>query len=75
MSVVVPLCRAMNDELMRAVEDLEQVAANLTDVSMRLLSEAISDGSTERPALEKRVSQARRAVEKAIHLLSGLKND
>lgn len=48
---------------------LEVIAEELNDCSMRILSDAISSGATARPALEKQVSQARRAVEKAIQLL------
>jgi hypothetical protein len=39
---------------------------------MTLLRDAIERGETARPGDEKTVSQARRAVDKAIHLLSGL---
>jgi biotin operon repressor len=51
---------------------LELLAEELNDFSMRILSEAIESGETVRPTLEKQVSQARRAVEKAIqHLQKG----
>lgn len=73
LSEVVPLWSAMNgdpeDDIARAITDLDRVAANLTDISMRILSDAIEAGSTERPAMDKRVTQARRAVEKAIRAL------
>ncbi|MEY4996134.1 MAG: hypothetical protein RLZ67_859, partial [Actinomycetota bacterium] len=36
---------------------------------MRILSDAIEAGETSRPPLEKQVSQARRAVEKALQHL------
>lgn len=60
----------MEEEISRIVGELEAIAGSLNDVSMALLSDAIARRSGERPALEKKVSQARRAVEKAINHLS-----
>lgn len=57
------------------IEKLRGIAEELNDASMQILSEAISDGKTQRPALEKKISQARRAVEKAIHHLDGTSTD
>ncbi|MGA0117696.1 MAG: hypothetical protein ACO3JF_04815 [Ilumatobacteraceae bacterium] len=48
---------------------LESIAGELNDASMRVLSEAIEAGETSRPPLEKKISQARRAVEKALQHL------
>lgn len=64
------------DHYMDPIDDfvsrLELLAEELNDFSMRILSEAIESGETVRPSLEKQVSQARRAVEKAIqHLQKG----
>jgi biotin operon repressor len=64
------------DNYMNPIDDfvsrLELLAEELNDFSMRILSEAIESGETVRPTLEKQVSQARRAVEKAIqHLQKG----
>ncbi len=64
------------DNYMDPIDDfvsrLEHLAEELNDFSMRILSEAIESGETVRPTLEKQVSQARRAVEKAIqHLQKG----
>jgi biotin operon repressor len=64
------------DNYMDPIDDfvsrLELLAEELNDFSMRILSEAIESGETVRPTLEKQVSQARRAVEKAIqHLQKG----
>ena len=50
----------------RLAAELERIAEELNDVSMSILADAIGAGSTERPATEKKVSQARRAVEKAL---------
>ena len=55
------------DEL---VERLQVVADDLDQVIFDQLREASADGRT-RPADDKRLTQARRAVEKAIHLLHG----
>ena len=51
------------------VSDLESIAERLNDLSMSILSTAIEQGATARPRDEKMVSQARRAVEKALHVL------
>ena len=55
------------DEL---VERLQVVADDLDQVIFDQLREASADGRA-RPADDKRLTQARRAVEKAIHLLHG----
>lgn len=54
---------------------LTLIAEELNDLAMHLLSEAISEGRNSRPELEKRVSQARRTVEKAAHQLQSISND
>lgn len=54
---------------------LESIAEALNDVAMSLLSDAIERGATTRPQAEKNVSQARRAVEKAIHHLGSISDD
>ena len=48
----------------------EQLAEELADASLDLLREAV-DGNEQAAALEKRVTRARRAVEKAAGLLGG----
>lgn len=64
------MCLTVNDELNRIVGQLEDAAAALNDLSMTILRDAIEDRRGERPEMEKRVSQARRAVAKAIHHLT-----
>ena len=58
---------------MEKLEDIRQRLANigeeLTDVSIDMLREAIDAGATKRPPMDKTLAQARRAVEKAAHLL------
>lgn len=54
---------------------LEHLSERLNDVAMQILSEAIDNGKTQRPDAEKKVSQARRAVEKALHHLNEINSD
>jgi sialic acid synthase SpsE len=62
---------ALNDDgLAEMVETLRSVSESLADRSLAILKEANRAGETKRPDEERVVSQARRAVEKAISLLS-----
>ncbi|MEY3657141.1 MAG: hypothetical protein RL114_1499 [Actinomycetota bacterium] len=54
------------DDVESIISQLEGISERLNDVAMSLISDAIEQGETTRPALEKRVSQARRAVDKAV---------
>ncbi len=58
-----------SEDVKRIIEDLEAIAERLNDASMSVLADAIERGLSDRPAEEKRISQARRAVEKALHHL------
>ena len=49
---------------------LEGIAEELADLAIIRLRESIDAGGTEYPVDEKRLTRARRAVEKAIGLLS-----
>lgn len=49
---------------------LEGIAEELADLAIVRLRESIDAGGTEYPVDEKRLTRARRAVEKAINLLS-----
>ena len=49
---------------------LETISEELTDLAIMRLRESIDAGGTELPVDEKRITRARRAIEKAIHLLS-----
>lgn len=55
-------------------ERLESIAAELDDRAFELLREAAAEHSG-RPLDDKRLTQARRAVEKAAHLLRGQPGD
>ena len=48
---------------------LEGIAEELADLAIVRLRESIDAGGTEYPVDENRLTRARRAVEKAIHLL------
>lgn len=56
----------------RLAEQLEQIGADLDEASFDLLQEAVASGATARPAADKTLTQARRAVEKAVGLLRSL---
>ena len=53
-------------------ERLEAVVGELDELSFDLLQEALADGATARPAADRTLTQARRAVEKAVVLLRQL---
>ena len=55
-------------------EQLDAIAAELDDRAFELLREAAAERSG-RPADDKRLTQDRRAVEKAAHLLRGSTSD
>ena len=54
------------DEL---ADSLDVIAEDLSDLALDALRAALERGDSSRPAEEKRLTQARRAVEKAAHLL------
>lgn len=51
---------------------LESVAAEIDDLAFDRLREAVAEGEVERPRHDKQLMQARRAIEKAAHLLRSL---
>ncbi len=48
---------------------LEAIAEELADLAIARLRDSIDAGGTELPVDERRITRARRAVEKAVHLL------
>jgi hypothetical protein len=48
---------------------LESIVADLDEIAFDRLREAVADGERSRPASDKTITQARRAIEKAAHLL------
>jgi hypothetical protein len=60
------------DERLSALADrLRSVEEELGDVIYDVLREAVSRGEGKRPDVEKRLTRARNAVSKAVHLLEG----
>jgi hypothetical protein len=51
---------------------LESIVADLDEIAFDRLREAMAEGARTRPDSDKTITQARRAVEKAAHLLRGL---
>jgi hypothetical protein len=54
------------------IDRLESVAAELDEVAFDRLREAVADGEVTRPADDKKLMQARRAIEKAVGVLRQL---
>ena len=59
------------DTVAEIAGELRRIAERLNDVSMAVLSEAIESGVSARPEIEKRISRARRTVERAAAQLAG----
>jgi hypothetical protein len=59
-------------EVGRLADQLEAVVAELDDLAFSRLRTAVADGATVRPAGDKELAQARRAVEKALRILQRL---
>jgi hypothetical protein len=51
-------------------ERLQAIADELADLALDRLSRALAEGATTPPDAERRLTRARRAVEKAVALLS-----
>lgn len=60
----------LNGDLADITERLRVISEELADRALVELKEAHRSGATKRPESEKSLSQARRAVEKAIAILS-----
>ena len=54
------------------VDRLESIAADLDELAFDRLREAVADGEVTRPVDDKRLMQARRAIEKAAGVLRQL---
>ena len=59
------------DELDLIREELSGLAERLATIGMDSLREAVRAGETRRPDLERRVTRARHAVERAVGILAG----
>jgi hypothetical protein len=62
----------MTGEYQALVDRLEAIAADLDEMAFDRLREAVADGDLRRPADDKRLMQARRAIEKAASVLRQL---
>jgi hypothetical protein len=57
------------NDLDAIAQRLDAIVADLDEIAFDRLRAAVADGATTRPAADKTITQARRAVEKAAHLL------
>ncbi len=65
----------MDDRVADIRTRLESMAEELTEVSVEVLRAAVEAGEGKRPELDKRLGQARRAVEKAARLLEDRRDE
>ncbi|MSO58815.1 MAG: hypothetical protein EXQ63_00625 [Ilumatobacteraceae bacterium] len=61
-----------NDDL---ISELESISNRLSERAISVLRDALGGDDPSRPDQEKKLTQARRAVEKALHLLRGITGD
>ncbi|MEM7271629.1 MAG: hypothetical protein AAF547_00990 [Actinomycetota bacterium] len=59
----------MENRIAEVQARLEAIAEELTDISIEVLRTAVEEGETRRPPIDKKLAQARRAVEKAARSL------
>ena len=59
-------------DLEQITDRIDALVEELDEIAFDRLREAAADGATERPELDKRITQARRALEKAAGLLRGV---
>ena len=62
----------MMGEYASLVERLESIAADLDEMAFDRLREAVAEGEVTRPPDDKKLMQARRAIEKAATVLRQL---
>ena len=60
--------QAMSERLTELAERLEQIAEELSELAIDELKGALRSGNTT-AAMERKLTQARRAVDKATHIL------
>ena len=61
----------MSSDFDDLADRLDLISDELADRAIELLKDAVQEGQSSRPAAEKQLTQARRAIEKASHLLRG----
>ena len=62
----------MTRDYVEFIERLEAIAADLDELAFDRLREAVADGEVTRPPDDKKLMQARRAIEKATAVLRQL---
>ena len=60
---------SMEENSKQIVDQLKQITEQLADQALSALKQAHAAGESKRPEIERTLTQARRAVEKAISLL------
>ena len=65
----------MHDRFGPLADRLEDINEELDEMMFDLLREASAAGATERPRADKRLSQVRRSIDKAAHLLRQLEQE
>jgi hypothetical protein len=61
-------------DIERLAQRLESIVEDLDELAFDRLREAAADGATARPALDKELTKARRAAEKAAHVLRSIES-
>lgn len=62
----------MSDDLDRIAEQLDTLSEQIDEYAFDRLREATAAGETARPQSDKKLMQARRAMDKASHLLRSI---
>ncbi len=65
----------MSEQFDALCQRLDALSEDLADLALADLSSAVRRGEQKRPARERTLTQARRAVEKAAHLLRSIDGD
>ena len=65
----------MSERFDEIAERLDAIADEIAEAAIDELRAAVQRGDGKRPAMEKRLTQSRRAVEKAAHVLRTLDGD
>lgn len=63
-----------NERFECLADRLDQISDEIAEFAIEELKAALGRGDSKRPATERRLTQARRAVDKAAHLLRGAGN-
>ena len=65
----------MNDAFDALAGRLDAISEEIAEAALDDLKAAVRRGEQKRPSTERTLTQARRAVEKAVHLLRSLEDD